>query len=82
MHKQRNSKGRSVGEKYRFNRFYTGLLLKNLRFSRRAPRPGAIVDEGNGYESAIVNFRFLANSVWTTDEAVEAIEESRATVAA
>ncbi len=43
---------------------------------------GAIVDEGNGYESAIVNFRFLANSVWTTDEAVEAIEESRATVAA
>ncbi len=43
---------------------------------------GAIVDEGNGYESAIVNFRFLANSVWTTDEAVEAIEESRATVTA
>ena len=40
----------------------------------------AIVDEGNGYESAIVNFRFLANTVWTTDEAVEAIEESRATV--
>ena len=43
---------------------------------------GAIVDEGNGYESAIVNFRFLANSVWTTDEAVDAIEESRATVTA
>ena len=42
----------------------------------------AIVDEGDGYESAIVNFRFLANTVWTTDEAVEVIEASRATVTA
>jgi len=33
----------------------------------------AIVPEGNGYESALVNFRFIANAVWTTDEAVTAM---------
>lgn len=31
----------------------------------------AIVEEGNGYESALINFRFIANTVWTTEEAVE-----------
>jgi len=30
----------------------------------------AIVEEGNGYESALVNFRFIANTVWTTERAV------------
>ncbi len=34
----------------------------------------AIVDEGDGYEAAVVNYRFLANTVWTTDEAVEQIK--------
>ena len=34
----------------------------------------AIVEEGNGYESALINFRFIANAVWTTDEAVSNIE--------
>jgi nicotinamidase-related amidase len=29
----------------------------------------AIVEEGNGYESALVNFRFIANTVWTTKQA-------------
>lgn len=33
----------------------------------------AIVPEGNGYEAALVNFRFIANTVWTTDEAVAAM---------
>ncbi|MDH3625355.1 MAG: cysteine hydrolase [Myxococcales bacterium] len=33
----------------------------------------AIVEEGNGYQSAVVNFRFLANAVWTTQEALAAI---------
>jgi len=28
---------------------------------------------GNGYEAALVNFRFMANAVWTTDEAVAAM---------
>jgi nicotinamidase-related amidase len=35
----------------------------------------AIVEEGNGYESALVNFRFIANTVWTTKEAVQNINE-------
>jgi len=36
----------------------------------------AIVEEGNGYESALVNFRFIANTVWTTEVAVQKINES------
>ena len=34
----------------------------------------AKVPEGDGYESAMVNFRFLANAVLSTEEAVQAIE--------
>jgi nicotinamidase-related amidase len=37
---------------------------------------GAIVAEGNGYEAALVNFRFLANDVLDTKEAVAAINNS------
>ena len=37
----------------------------------------AIVEEGNGYESAVVNFRFIANTVWTTKEAVQQMEQQR-----
>jgi nicotinamidase-related amidase len=36
----------------------------------------AIIPEGNGYEAALVNFRFLANDVLDTKEAVAAINES------
>ena len=36
----------------------------------------AVVEEGNGYESALVNFRFIANTVWTTSEAVQKINGS------
>ena len=38
----------------------------------------AVAEEGNGYEAALVNFRFLANTVWTTEEAVEHIEQASA----
>jgi len=38
----------------------------------------AIIPDGNGYEAAMVNFRFLANAVWTTAETTEAIEVSQA----
>ncbi len=41
----------------------------------------AIVDEGDGYQAALVNFRFLANTVWTTDEAVEQITNATAVAA-
>ena len=37
----------------------------------------AIVEEGDGYESALVNFRFIANTVWTTKEAVQKIDTSK-----
>ena len=33
----------------------------------------AFVEEGNGYEAALVNFRFIANTVWTTQQAVQKI---------
>ncbi|MDH3619305.1 MAG: cysteine hydrolase [Gammaproteobacteria bacterium] len=33
----------------------------------------AIVGEGDGYKSAMTNFRFIANTVWTTEEAVQQI---------
>jgi len=37
----------------------------------------AIVAEGDGYQSAIVNFRFIANTVWTTEEAVQRINAGK-----
>ncbi len=42
----------------------------------------AIVEEGDGYQSALVNFRFMANAVWTTEEAVELIAQTSAVVEA
>ena len=33
----------------------------------------AVIPDGNGYEAALVNFRFIANTVWTTEEAVKAM---------
>lgn len=37
----------------------------------------AILDEGDGYEAALVNFRYIANTVWTTEEAVQQIKDAR-----
>lgn len=34
----------------------------------------AQVEEGDGYAAALVNFRFIANAVWTTNDAKQAIE--------
>ena len=34
----------------------------------------AIVKEGDGYEAAVTNFRFIASTVWTTDTAVKQIK--------
>ena len=33
----------------------------------------AVVPDGDGYKAAIINFRFIANTVWTTDEATKRI---------
>lgn len=34
----------------------------------------AVVPDGDGYAAALTNFRFIANALWTTDEAVENIK--------
>ena len=34
---------------------------------------GAKLPEGDGYLAALTNFRYMANAVWTTDEAVKLI---------
>jgi hypothetical protein len=36
----------------------------------------AKVQEGNGYEAALVNFRFIANAVWTTEEVKQKIKKT------
>ena len=33
----------------------------------------AQIEEGDGYAAALINFRFIANAVWRTEEAVDAI---------
>ena len=38
----------------------------------------AQVEEGDGYAAALVNFRFIANTVWTTGQAVDAIDTAYA----
>jgi nicotinamidase-related amidase len=35
----------------------------------------AQIPEGDGYLAALINFRFIANAVWTTDEAVARLEQ-------
>ncbi len=36
----------------------------------------AQVPEGDGYAAAVVNFRFMANDVLTTSEAVQAMDQA------
>jgi nicotinamidase-related amidase len=36
----------------------------------------AKLPEGDGYQAALINFRYIANTVWTTAEAVNAIREN------
>lgn len=40
----------------------------------------AKVPEGDGYAAALTNFRFLANTVWTTEETVSAISREETAV--
>lgn len=37
----------------------------------------AMLPEGDGYMAAIINFRYIANALWTTDEAVSRIESAK-----
>jgi nicotinamidase-related amidase len=36
----------------------------------------AQIEEGDGYEAAMVNFRYMANAVWNTEKTVKTIEEA------
>jgi nicotinamidase-related amidase len=36
----------------------------------------AKLPEGDGYQTALVNFRYMANTVWTTADAVDAMKRS------
>ncbi len=38
----------------------------------------AMLPEGDGYMAAIINFRYIANALWTTDEAVKRIQATKA----
>ncbi len=38
---------------------------------------GAMLPEGDGYLAAIINFRYIANALWTTDEAVKRIQKAK-----
>ena len=40
----------------------------------------AVIPDGDGYAAALVNFRFIANDVLTTNEAVEAMDEAGKTI--
>lgn len=43
---------------------------------------GARNEEGDGYEAALINWRFMAHALWSTAEAVQRIEASGAVPAA
>ena len=39
----------------------------------------AKIPDGDGYLAALINFRFIANAVWSTDEAIAQLGTSRKT---
>ncbi len=39
----------------------------------------AVIPDGDGYAAALVNYRFIANAVWTTEEAVRTIKQATST---
>ena len=53
------------------------LVLAVASFNAHAqlPNPGMQIDPAR--TAALVNFRFIANAVWTTDEATQAISASK-----
>ena len=44
-----------------------------IRDSVKDATAAAIIPEGDGYLAALTNFRYMANAVWSTDEAVAQI---------
>ena len=48
-----------------------GFEVAVVKDATAAPRHPEI---GDGYQAALVNYGFLANAVWTTDDAVQAMQ--------
>ena len=51
-------------------------IIDSQRFADEPGTAAAIVSEGDGYAAALVNFRFMANDLMTTEETVDAIAEA------
>ncbi len=47
------------------------MVVKDATAAARHP------ELGDGYKAALINFGYIASAVWTTDEAVEAINQTR-----
>ena len=41
----------------------------------------AKLPDGDGYMAAIINFRYMANAVWTTEETIKRIKAAQANAA-
>ena len=52
--------------------------LRNRHGARRRRRPQSN-EEGAGYDAAMINWRFMANAVWTTEEVVRRVTAAAAT---
>jgi biuret amidohydrolase len=37
----------------------------------------AVIPDGDGYQAALINFRFLANADWTTEEAIKHLKQAK-----
>jgi len=56
-----------------------GLLERGFEVAVvRDATAAAMLPEGDGYLAAIINFRYIANALWTTDEAVGRINAAKA----
>ena len=51
-----------------WNRVFEVAVIKDATAAAQIP-------EGDGYMAALINFRFMANALWTTDEAVKRLSQ-------
>ena len=86
----RNQRSRIATAKTRYRQSHTGGNVRQSLYRVTSARAtwsrdsrlavvtdgtaAAIVEEGKGYEAAMINFRYLASATWTTDEVVELIQ--------
>ena len=61
----------------RFCDVLAALLLVTLSITTHAQLPDPGMEITPGRTAALVNFRYIANTVWTTEQAVQKIEASK-----